>query len=153
MNLRNPGPVNRGKAFSLVEVAIALGLVTFAVVSVIGLLPVGLSTMRDAMTQTVSTQIVREISAELLLTPFQQINDYINQSPIFFDVQGKRASSADAYYKVQLSRSNSIFPGSGTSSSLTNSVCCVHIAIITHAYKEGAGTTNQQILHVANSGF
>ncbi len=135
------------------EVTIALGLVTFAVVAVIGLLPVGLSTMREAMTQTITAQITREISAELLLTPFQQINGYIGRSPIFFDVRGKRAANTNAYYRVQLSMTDSAFPGSGVSSSLTNSVRCVHIEVVTRAFQSGAGATNQQILHVANSGF
>lgn len=145
--------MNHKRAFSLVEVTIALGLVAFAVLSVIGLLPIGLATMREAMNQTVTAQIIREISAELLLTPFQQINGYIESTPIFFDSEGKRAQNTNAYYRVELSMTDSMFPGSGVSSSLTKSVCCVHIEVVNRAFRDGAGTTNQQILHVANSGF
>ena len=44
--------------FSLVEVTIALGVVTFAAVSILGLLPTGLVVMRDAMNQTVESLLL-----------------------------------------------------------------------------------------------
>jgi len=49
-----------------VEITIALGLVSFIAVSVVALLPTGLSVMRNAMDQTVEEQIVRSISVSNL---------------------------------------------------------------------------------------
>lgn len=51
--------------FSLVEVVIALGIVSFAVVAVIGMLPVALKSCKDSMVETDATLIAKRIFSEL----------------------------------------------------------------------------------------
>lgn len=60
-------------AFSLVEVVLALGICSFAMVAIVGMIPVGLSTFRDAMNTTVQSQIVQRIAGDVLLTEYQNL--------------------------------------------------------------------------------
>lgn len=141
------------KAFSLVEVTIALAIVTFAVVSVMGLLPGGLTTMRAATDQTTIAQISREISAEILLTPFADLDSYIStHGTRYFDSEGGRTDDPSAYFRAETSLANSEFPGSASSVNLSSSVRCVRIKIVSRAFSSASATTNQRVLQIANSG-
>lgn len=57
--------------FSLVETALALGIVSFAFVALLGLLPAGLTTFRQAMDTSVGAQIAQRIVSEAQETDFQ----------------------------------------------------------------------------------
>ena len=141
------------RAFSLVEVTIALAIVTFAVVSVMGLLPTGLTTMRTATDQTTVAQIAREISAEVLLTPFGELDSYISaHGTRYFDSEGGRTDDPAAYFRIETSLAASEFPGSAASVNLSSNVRCVRIKIVSKAFASAAATTNQRVLQVANSG-
>lgn len=52
-------------AFSLVEVTLALGIVSFAMISVLGLLPVGLKTVRNANEQAAAANVLNAIAGSL----------------------------------------------------------------------------------------
>lgn len=52
-------------AFSLVEVCLALGIASFTLLAIVGMLPVGLSTGRDAVANTVASGIATSTVAEL----------------------------------------------------------------------------------------
>lgn len=69
-NLYSPGCV---KAFTLIEVAFSLGIVSFALVSIMGLLSFGLTTCRNAISSTVESHIVQAISNDILLTDFANL--------------------------------------------------------------------------------
>lgn len=77
-------------AFSLVETAIALGIVGFALVALMGMLPVGLSSFRQSIDTTVCAQIVQRIVSDA------------EQSD--FDILSKRAASSDATFFVLATR-------------------------------------------------
>lgn len=49
------------KGFSLVEVVIALGIVSFAIITTMSLFPIAQSTFQDSRTATIGSQIVQEI--------------------------------------------------------------------------------------------
>lgn len=51
--------------FSLVEVVIALGIVSFAVLAIVGMMPVAMKSAQDSMRQTDSTLIAQRIFSEL----------------------------------------------------------------------------------------
>lgn len=55
--------------FSLVEVTLALGVVAVCVVTIFGLLPVGLETDRNATQQVSSSDILAAVIADLRATP------------------------------------------------------------------------------------
>jgi len=55
----------RYSAFSLVEVVLALGLVSFALIAVLGLLPVGLRAVKDASEQAGAANVLNSIAEAL----------------------------------------------------------------------------------------
>ena len=60
-NRHNPGPVPRrltrgARAFTMVEVALSLAIVAFALVAIIGVMPVGLNVQRDNREDTIMSQ-------------------------------------------------------------------------------------------------
>ncbi len=58
------------QGFSLVEIALAIGVVSFAFVALFGLLPSGLNTFRQAMDTSVGAQIAQRMVSELQETDF-----------------------------------------------------------------------------------
>jgi len=57
------------RAFSLVEVTLALGIAAFCLIAVFGLMPVGVQANSNATSQTAATNIVAAIVADLRATP------------------------------------------------------------------------------------
>lgn len=92
------------RGFSLVEVAIALAVIGFSCACLIGLLPVGLLTFRQAMGNTVESEIVQSISNDLRLDNFSTLVSYASSSPsYYYDHDGAVvAQKADAFYQAQL---------------------------------------------------
>jgi uncharacterized protein (TIGR02598 family) len=84
------------RGFSLVEVVIAIGLSTFALLVMFSLLPVGLNTLQDANRQIMETEIFNTVGAELNATKYENLEDYINSDrfPIYYDIEGQEMSSA-----------------------------------------------------------
>jgi len=56
-------------AFSLVELTLALGVAALCLIAVFGLMPVGVQTNRNATSQTVATNIMAAVVADLRGTP------------------------------------------------------------------------------------
>jgi uncharacterized protein (TIGR02598 family) len=56
--------------FSLVEVVLAVGVISFAFVAILGLLPAGLQQFRQAMDNSVGAQIAQRIIQDCQLTDF-----------------------------------------------------------------------------------
>jgi uncharacterized protein (TIGR02598 family) len=52
-------------AFSLVEVVVALGIVSFAVLAIVGMLPVAMKSAQESMRETDATLIAQRIFSEL----------------------------------------------------------------------------------------
>ncbi|SDT95107.1 Verru_Chthon cassette protein B [Verrucomicrobium sp. GAS474] len=93
------------RGFSLIEVALSLGIVSFAMVSLLALIPVGLGSFQKAMKLTVEAQIVQGITADLGLKKYSDLApvDY------FYDVQGLPVTSASGrVYTASLSFRNGL---------------------------------------------
>lgn len=73
-----PNGVWSQRAFTLVEVVLSIGIVAFAFVAVLGLLPAGLSNFRQAMETSVGSQIAQRIIAEAQQTDFDVLIDEEN---------------------------------------------------------------------------
>lgn len=113
-NKRRSRPVlrKRRSGFSLAEVAIAMGIVTFSLVAVLGLLPIGLSSFREANEATIESQIISQISSEVALMPFSKIPEYAAAGPYYFDNDGRKAEKeADAIFSVHTSSATPNYPG------------------------------------------
>ncbi len=90
-----------GGAFTLIEVLLSLGIVSFAFMALCGVLPVGLHSYRDAIDATCRANIVRVISAELAQAPYAQIDSRKGQERYFSDQGLEVATSSDAHFRVK----------------------------------------------------
>jgi uncharacterized protein (TIGR02598 family) len=74
------GFLAKAAAFSLVEVTLALGIAAFCLITVFALLPVALKTQQASIQQTtantISSQIIADLSAALRLPPGQQSKQF-----------------------------------------------------------------------------
>lgn len=90
--LSNPRASTGG--FSLVEVTIALGITAVALVSLMGMLPKGMETLRRAADQAIEGRIHQQVLGELQLTPWEPVGggtspiDSFHRSVRFYDDQG-----------------------------------------------------------------
>ena len=101
--LRSRRTINRGiAAFSLVEVTLALGIMSFALVGLMGLLPLGLSTSRKSVVTATGAQIAQRLIDEAEQTDFNQLIATA-QTIRYFDDQGNElASNTGAMYNTNL---------------------------------------------------
>lgn len=87
-------PVNvrrQERAFSLVEISLALGIIAFAFIALLGLLPIGLQTFRTAIDTGNEARIVQSLFSRMLATEFEKMQalDFENSKEIFyFDEEG-----------------------------------------------------------------
>jgi hypothetical protein len=65
----------RSAAFSLVEVVLAVGVISFAFVAILGLLPAGLTQFRQAMDNSVGAQIAQRVILECQQTDFDTLTN------------------------------------------------------------------------------
>lgn len=115
-------PQSRLSGFSLVEVTIALGVFAFAVLGLMGMLPIALQTHRDAKNDTVLSQIKQRLAAEVLLTDGANLAN-LSEDVKIFDVEGREftdsAPDIDVVYRAKITLEDFQIPGTTlTSSSL-----------------------------------
>lgn len=97
----------RSGGFTLVEVTLAIGIISFAFVAMFGMLPVGLNVSRQAMDTTIEAQIVQQLKTQALQTDFKKLGSLGkdaqgNVAPFYFDDQGKVVeTSSEAVYKAE----------------------------------------------------
>lgn len=142
-----------GRAFSLVEVTIALGIVSIALLSVMGLMPVGLTTMREAMDQTTEAQIMRRVAGEAALIPFDKLDAHVASGPFFFTQDGTLQASKNSQtrYTVSLMRIQARYPGSSNATNLSASIASFLIETVRSA--DGAVISRStNTIHVPNTG-
>lgn len=80
-------PTSAPAAFSLIEVVLAIGIVSFAFVGMFALLPAGMTIFRQAIDNSIGSQIVQRIVNEAQQTDFPALT----AAPIttrYFDDQG-----------------------------------------------------------------
>lgn len=101
------------RGFSLIEVTLALGIVSFGLLVMVGMLPIGLKSIGESMDDSVKTQIIQQITGKLLLTPYGEIDDFISDGPYYFTEEGILQSGNDAatFYQVNLQREAPNYPG------------------------------------------
>ena len=71
--------MRKESAFSLVEVALALGVAAFALVAVFGLLPLGVTSNQNSVEQTVAAGVATALVADLRATPLGAVS---NSTPV-----------------------------------------------------------------------
>ena len=92
-------------AFSLVEVTLAIGVTSFAGLTVLALLPTGLANLRNSLDVSVSSQIVQHVVVDLQAASFSTLSTGtgLTSQPVrYFDDQGNELKATDpgAIYQV-----------------------------------------------------
>ena len=87
-------------AFSLVEVVIAMGIFSFAIVATFSLIGQSFKSYSSAINDTVSRQIMNQLAANAQQAPLSNISNLANNPPYGyttnFDNEGNPVSSSDA---------------------------------------------------------
>ena len=141
---------SRRGGFSLVEVTLAVGLTSFALLAIVGMMPVGMTTMRQAIDSTVESQITREMRTKVQQVPFSALSSMFSGREFFFAESGAPTTKDgwDRRYTVRTAIEEPAYPGSEKAGA--DSLSSIAIEITT-----GEGetkTTRLQHLLVANRG-
>lgn len=92
-------PADPRKSFSLVELTLALGIAAMCLISVFGLLPVGLKSNHNAVSQSASASIIAAVVADMRATPktattsTQYAISFGTAKTIYFDNEGAIAAA------------------------------------------------------------
>ncbi len=98
----------RRSAFSLVELTLSLGIAAFCLLTVFGLMPVGVQTNRNATSQTSATNIIAAVSADLRATPTTSDTSsqfriaFGSDATLYFDSVGQFSGSLNKNSRYQL---------------------------------------------------
>jgi uncharacterized protein (TIGR02598 family) len=96
----------KNKGFSLVEVVIALGVVSVAIVSILGLLSVLMLTDRESSADSSVAAMATEVIAELRSMPFSELQKKMQTQPIpyYFREDGspQDSISTDTLYRCNV---------------------------------------------------
>jgi len=94
----------RADGFSLVEVVLAIGIIAFAFVAMFGLLPVGMTTFRQALDNSLGTQIVQRLINEAQQTDYPTLIATPVGPLRYFDDQGNEVTAIkDSIYTAEVS--------------------------------------------------
>jgi uncharacterized protein (TIGR02598 family) len=92
------------RAFTLIETVLAIGIVSFAFVALMGLLPCGLQVFRKAMDATLEGQVVQHLVGKISQTPYDELGQLQGKSFWFDEAGGQVAEgSADGIYLASIS--------------------------------------------------
>ena len=140
-----------GSAFSLIEVTLALGMVSFSMLSIIALLPVGLKTFRDSKVETALGGIQRQLRAEVLSVPFAKLIDgTFTAGKMYFSDEGTLLTDGNgAYYEASTALTNT--PAPGLAGTATNSVRTLKVTLVSpYGLPSASLKTNSFSIVVAN---
>lgn len=134
-----------GDAFTLAEVAFAIGLLGFCLVSIMALLPTGLASYRDSIETTHHTRITQSIRSQLQALPYTELPKTL---AITYDESAGRTedTGAPARYAVEaaLVQPTSL-PGGGSLQSMAR----VEITITNLVTR----STTKDHLHLSDNGL
>lgn len=157
MSATLPRAIRRRRAFSLVEVTLAVGLVSFAVITILGLMPIGLAALHKVIDTTEEAQIVRQIGAQAVLTPYSSLGTTFSSQTFYYDQDGVLLTNSPASrpaatrYWANTTVVTPVYPGSASAAGLGGNMSTVHIELMT-----GPGlvatSTNFYNVEVPNSG-
>lgn len=157
-------PFSKSTAFSLIEVVLAMGVTSFALLGMVALLPIGLKTQREAADGMTQAQIVQYARNQLELTTFTNLSVW-TKTPVYFDAQGLPTTANDpsqvyqatfamtnvAFCPNTASSASPIFINTGPQNNNTNAML-VQMTVINRT-ESGPTATNVFPIVVANAGF
>lgn len=107
------------RAFSLIEVVLAMGVVSFAILPLVAVLPIGLATVRDSMDETVTANIAQQVRGELQQLSFGSNStdpvtiSNLSSQTYYYTADGIKTQSSDpeAYYKASFEVGSAVAAG------------------------------------------
>jgi len=87
---------SRAEGFSLVEITLAIGIIAFAFVALIGMLPVGLNTYRAAIDTTNEMIIMQNFNSMIQVTDWARVKSLgyeTSREIYYFDEEGRRTDT------------------------------------------------------------
>ena len=111
----------RNCAFSLVEVVLALGILSFAGLAVVGLLVAGLNSSRESNTKLAVANITRHLRADLQATNYTSLTNGTN----YFTDEGYQitnGTTSNRFYTAVISPAAPVYPTNGTTSTNAKTV-------------------------------
>lgn len=136
--------------FSLIEVTLAIGIVSFALLAIIGVLPIGLVNAQQSIRQTTYSHMISRISSDLSLVPFSELSE---GRDIYFDSDGLQMASAEnATFcaDIRPGQQGAAYPGSERLDDLQ-----AHLKNVTVSIKRLVASDTdgyKTVIFVANSG-
>lgn len=100
MKMHAPPAISQYKAFSLVEVTLAMGIFVFALVSMLGLLSAALQSSRASLDISAATQVADAVAVRLSQGNWSE--------PVYFDDLGNETNSPGAIYQARVVQSVSV---------------------------------------------
>ena len=106
----------------------ALGIVSFALIAILGLIPVGLNVMKESMNQTALANISQQIRGELQQISFDPSATFniqqLGSASYHYTRDGLRtgASDSERFYEATFSLSNGLVGGSAFDSQSAQAV-------------------------------
>jgi uncharacterized protein (TIGR02598 family) len=94
-------PVHFSTGFSLVEITLALGVAAFCLLALFGLLPLGLQTNQNSISQTAAASVLSSIIADLRATPKTSLTSpqyditFGAAKSLYFDGEGTPVTPTD----------------------------------------------------------
>lgn len=93
--------------FSLVEVVLSIGVVSFAMLTILGTLPVGIQSVQDSLEQQAKAAISQQIRSVLQQIPFDasQAPDFniqtLKSTHYYYTREGMETTQSGAYYRAE----------------------------------------------------
>jgi uncharacterized protein (TIGR02598 family) len=87
--------------FSLVEVTLALGIAAFCLIALFGLLPLGIQTNQNSISQTAAASVLSSVVADLRATPKTSLTSlqfeitFGTAEILYFDGEGRAVAPTD----------------------------------------------------------
>ena len=133
------------RGFSLIEVMLAIGVFSFGVLSIVGLMATGLDSTAGSRTNLAIANITRQLRASLQAAPYSSIASGTSYS---FSYGGYPVTSATgAYYTAVLTPVPPAYPSSGQFSTSTNA--SIVRMVIMYPYPSNAISGGTSSLFVA----
>ena len=120
---RSKNSSRQSGGFSLIEIVIAIGLAAFAIVGLIGLMPQGLTTLKQSRSDSLRAEILKSVANTAKQTDFSPISS-LNGTNFYFDADGVLVASGspDALYQAVLGTNSANVPASGSAYTLPGAI-------------------------------
>lgn len=136
------------RGFSLVEVTIALGIVSFSLLAIIGLVGSGLTSVRESTNEAAIASIIQHVRAELTQPDFSaQVDslgfnlEFNKSGGLLNNAIGSSSLEDEPFYRVTFQTSTPTIPGGSASIAGSASMVTMNIASI-----NGAATNRLSVL-------